>query len=73
MKLLPPPAFFSVLRAVFRRITGFSPVAGVSGAARARTLRIGATLLLAAATLPALAALPIERIKLPPGFHIEVL
>ncbi|MDE1008306.1 MAG: PQQ-dependent sugar dehydrogenase [Paraburkholderia fungorum] len=73
MKLLLPPAFFSVSRAIFRRITGFSLVAGVSGAARAQTLRVGATLLLAATTLPALAALPIERIKLPPGFHIEVL
>ncbi|MFL9881653.1 PQQ-dependent sugar dehydrogenase [Paraburkholderia agricolaris] len=73
MKLLLPPAFFSVSRAVFRRITGFSLVAGVSGAARAQTLRVGATLLLAATALPALAALPIERIKLPPGFHIEVL
>lgn len=73
MKLLLPPAFFSVSRAIFRRITGFSLVADVSGAARAQTLRVGATLLLAATTLPALAALPIERIKLPPGFHIEVL
>jgi glucose/arabinose dehydrogenase len=73
MKLLLLPAFFSVSRAVFRRITGFSLVAGVSGAARAQTLRVGATLLLAATAVPALAALPIERIKLPPGFHIEVL
>jgi glucose/arabinose dehydrogenase len=73
MKLLLPPAFFSVSRAIFRRITGFSLVADVSGAARAQTLRVGATLLLAATAVPALAALPIERIKLPPGFHIEVL
>jgi glucose/arabinose dehydrogenase len=73
MKLLLPPAFFSVSRAVFRRITGFSLVAGLSGASRVQTLRVGATLLLAATALPALAALPIERIKLPPGFHIEVL
>ncbi|MFL9954750.1 sorbosone dehydrogenase family protein [Paraburkholderia nemoris] len=36
-------------------------------------MRAGATLLLAATALPVLAALPLERIKLPPGFHIEVL
>lgn len=30
-------------------------------------------MLLAAMALPVLAALPVERIKLPPGFHIEVL
>ncbi|MFM0098193.1 sorbosone dehydrogenase family protein [Paraburkholderia nemoris] len=36
-------------------------------------MRAGATLLLAVTALPVLAALPLERIKLPPGFHIEVL
>ncbi|MEZ0601439.1 sorbosone dehydrogenase family protein [Paraburkholderia sp. IW21] len=36
-------------------------------------LRTGAASLLAATALPAFAALPIERIKLPPGFHLEVL
>ncbi|MBK3781794.1 sorbosone dehydrogenase family protein [Paraburkholderia aspalathi] len=46
---------------------------GFLRAARVQTLRAGATLLLAATALPVLAALPLERIKLPPGFHIEVL
>ncbi|MFP3568892.1 PQQ-dependent sugar dehydrogenase [Paraburkholderia sp. SIMBA_030] len=38
-----------------------------------QSLRIVAALWFAATALPALAALPVERIKLPPGFHIEVL
>ncbi|WP_409934673.1 PQQ-dependent sugar dehydrogenase [Paraburkholderia sp. BCC1884] len=38
-----------------------------------RTLRVAAALWIAGTALPALAALPVERIKLPPGFHIEVL
>ncbi|WP_459251882.1 PQQ-dependent sugar dehydrogenase [Paraburkholderia phytofirmans] len=40
---------------------------------QSRALRIGTAVLLAATALPALAALPVDRIKLPPGFHIEVL
>ena len=73
LKLLPPPAFFFASCAVFRRVAGFSPITGFLRAARVQTLRAGATLLLAATALPVLAALPLERIKLPPGFHIEVL
>ncbi|WP_408408418.1 PQQ-dependent sugar dehydrogenase [Paraburkholderia aspalathi] len=46
---------------------------GFLRAARVQALRAGAALLLAATALPVLAALPVERIKLPPGFHIEVL
>lgn len=73
MKLLLPPAFFFVTRAIFRQIADFLLIAGSSSAARVRALRTALTLLLAATALPALAALPVERIKLPPGFHIEVL
>ena len=73
VKLLPPPAFFFASCAVFRRIAGFSPITGFLRAARVQALRAGAALLLAATALPVLAALPVERIKLPPGFHIEVL
>lgn len=79
MKLLPPPAFFFTSVAVvaqaacFARIIGFSLFAGFSRTARMQILRTGAASLLAATALPAFAALPIERIKLPPGFHIEVL
>ncbi|WP_434106978.1 PQQ-dependent sugar dehydrogenase [Paraburkholderia caffeinilytica] len=73
MKLLLPPAFFFASFAVFRRVVGFSLLAGFSRTARVQALRAGTALLLAATALPALAALPVERIKLPPGFHIEVL
>jgi glucose/arabinose dehydrogenase len=73
VKLLPPAAFFFASRAVFRRAAGFSPITGFLRAARAQALRASAALLLAATALPVLAALPVERIKLPPGFHIEVL
>jgi len=73
VKLLPPPAFFFASCAVFRRVAGFSPITGFLRAARVQALRAGAALLLAATALPVLAALPVERIKLPPGFHIEVL
>lgn len=73
MKLLLPPAFFFVTRAIFRQIADFLLLTGSSSAARVLALRTAITLLLAATVLPALAALPIERIKLPPGFHIEVL
>ena len=73
LKLLPPPAFFLASCAVFRRVAGFSPITGFLRAARAQALRASAALLLAATALPVLAALPVERIKLPPGFHIEVL
>ncbi|WP_408332855.1 PQQ-dependent sugar dehydrogenase [Paraburkholderia sp. RL17-337-BIB-A] len=73
MKLLLPSEFFFVSLTVFRRIAAFLLPAGRSGTVRAQALRAGVALLLAAAALPALAALPIGRIKLPPGFHIEVL
>jgi glucose/arabinose dehydrogenase len=67
VKLLPTPAFFFVLFA------GFALLASFSSTIRVQALRAGATLLLAATALPALAALPVERITLPPGFHIAIL
>jgi glucose/arabinose dehydrogenase len=48
-------------------------IAVLALALRSRGLRAGAAVLLAATALPALAALPVDRIKLPPGFHIAVL
>ncbi|KXU88602.1 sorbosone dehydrogenase [Paraburkholderia monticola] len=48
-------------------------VAGLVRTARSRSLRVAAAAALAAQALTASAALPIEKIKLPPGFHIEVL
>jgi glucose/arabinose dehydrogenase len=67
VKLLPTPAFF------FVSFAGFALLASFSSTIRVQALRAGATLLLAATTLPALAALPVERITLPPGFHIAIL
>lgn len=67
MKLLPP---IVLLRAFFNAATRFG---GSARTLRSRSLRTGAAVLLAATALPALAALPVERTKLPPGFHIEVL
>ncbi|NML98629.1 sorbosone dehydrogenase family protein [Paraburkholderia sp. RP-4-7] len=67
MKLLPTPAFF------FVSFAGFALLASFSSTIRVQALRAGATLLLAATALPALAALPVERITLPPGFHIAIL
>ncbi|WNC90697.1 sorbosone dehydrogenase family protein [Paraburkholderia sp. FT54] len=67
MNLLQP---IVSLRAFF---TAFVRFAVSARALRNRGLRAGAAMLLAATALPALAALPVERIKLPPGFHIEVL
>ncbi|RZF29445.1 sorbosone dehydrogenase family protein [Paraburkholderia sp. UYCP14C] len=49
------------------------PSAGHLRASCSRILRVAASALLAARALTANAALPIERIRLPPGFHIEVL
>ncbi|WP_256702091.1 sorbosone dehydrogenase family protein [Burkholderia sp. SRS-W-2-2016] len=40
---------------------------------RSRILRVAAASWLAAQALTAAASLPVEKIKLPPGFHIEVL
>ncbi|MCC8403806.1 sorbosone dehydrogenase family protein [Paraburkholderia sp. MMS20-SJTN17] len=51
----------------------FLRVAGLARTARSRILRGAAASLLAAKALTATAALPVEKIKLPPGFHIEVL
>ena len=67
MKLLPPSAFSL---AFFLVLVWFG---GLVQAARSRTLRFAAAMLLAGQALSAAAALPVERIKLPPGFHIEVL
>jgi glucose/arabinose dehydrogenase len=67
VKLLLPIVF---LRAFF---TAAMRIAILALALRSRGLRTGAAMLLAATALPALAALPVDRIKLPPGFHIAVL
>ena len=67
MKLLPLPVFWSA---------AFDLVSRIAEGMRTRrvwTLRTLAALLLAITALPSVAALPTERIKLPPGFHIEVL
>nr|WP_233804295.1 PQQ-dependent sugar dehydrogenase [Paraburkholderia sp. HP33-1] len=48
-------------------------IAGLACTARNRILRGAASALLAAQALTATATLPVEKIKLPPGFHIEVL
>ncbi|WP_368620921.1 sorbosone dehydrogenase family protein [Paraburkholderia sp. BR13444] len=61
--LLFPFAFFAFIV----RFAGFSRTP------RSRILRVAAATLLTAQALTANAALPIEKIKLPPGFHIEVL
>ncbi|MFM0719152.1 PQQ-dependent sugar dehydrogenase [Paraburkholderia strydomiana] len=67
MKLLPPTAF---LTAFFLVVVWF---AGLPRTLRSRVLRYAVAGLLAGQMLSATAALPVERIKLPPGFHIEVL
>ncbi|CAB3804044.1 hypothetical protein LMG28614_05942 [Paraburkholderia ultramafica] len=67
MKLLPPTAF---LPAFFFVLGWF---ASLSRTLRGRALRSAAAMLLAGQAVSAVAALPLERIKLPPGFHIEVL
>ncbi|REG59512.1 hypothetical protein B0G80_2271 [Paraburkholderia sp. BL6669N2] len=67
MKLLPPTVF---LRAFYTAATRF--IASARDL-RSRALRTGTAVLLTATALPCLAALPVDRIKLPPGFHIEVL
>ncbi|QQC63911.1 PQQ-dependent sugar dehydrogenase [Paraburkholderia ginsengisoli] len=67
MKLLPPTAF---LPAFFLVLVWF---AGLARGLRSRALRYAAAAALAGQTLSAAAAPPVERIKLPPGFHIEVL
>jgi glucose/arabinose dehydrogenase len=67
VKLLPPNAFLPALLLVFMWF------AGRTHNSRRRALRFAAAMLLAGQTLAAVAAPPVERIKLPPGFHIEVL
>jgi glucose/arabinose dehydrogenase len=54
-------------------LTAAKPFSVAARALQTRGLRAGAALLLAATTLPVLPALPMDRIRLPPGFHIEVL
>ncbi|WP_176058616.1 sorbosone dehydrogenase family protein [Paraburkholderia sp. BCC1876] len=69
MKLLPPIAFLPAFFAVRVWFAGL-----LARALRCRsTVHAVAGVLLAGQTLGALAALPVERIKLPPGFRIEVL
>ncbi|NVH74260.1 sorbosone dehydrogenase family protein [Paraburkholderia sp. JPY432] len=63
LNLLFPFAFFAF----------FVRFAGLSRTPRSRILHVAAATLLTAQALTANAALPIEKIKLPPGFHIEVL
>ncbi|TDY23818.1 hypothetical protein B0G81_4215 [Paraburkholderia sp. BL6665CI2N2] len=67
MKLLPPIVFLRAFRTAATRF-----IASARDL-RSRALRTGTAVLLAATALPCLAALPVDRIKLPPGFHIEVL
>jgi glucose/arabinose dehydrogenase len=67
VKLLPPTAFLLTFFAAVMRF------AGQMRALRSRRLRAGMAILLATSTLPARAALPMDLIKLPPGFHIEIL
>ncbi|ACD17372.1 PQQ-dependent sugar dehydrogenase [Paraburkholderia phytofirmans] len=67
MKLLPPTVF---LRAF---CTAATRLATSTRDLQSRGLRIGTAVLIAATALPALAALPVDRIKVPPGFRIEVL
>lgn len=57
------PAFFLFLA----RLTGLARMV------RSRIPRLAATAVLATQTLTAAASLPIEKIRLPQGFHIEVL
>jgi hypothetical protein len=67
VKLQPPTAFLPAFFLVYMWFPGLTRTL------RSRTSRFAAALLLAGQTLSAVAALPVERIKLPPGFHIEVL
>jgi hypothetical protein len=67
VKLLPPTAFLPVFFLVFVCF------ASLSRTSRSRALRAAAAVLLASQIMSAVAALPLERIELPPGFHIEVL
>ncbi|MFL9894900.1 PQQ-dependent sugar dehydrogenase [Paraburkholderia sp. RL17-381-BIF-C] len=67
MKLLPPIVFLRDFLGTVARLAGSACIL------RSRTLNTGTAVLLAATALPALAALPVDRIKLPPGFRIEVL
>ncbi|WP_425468985.1 PQQ-dependent sugar dehydrogenase [Paraburkholderia panacisoli] len=67
MKLLPPTAFLPAFLLVFKCF------ASLMRNSRRCTLRFAAAALLAGQALAAVAALPVERIKLPPGFHVEVL
>jgi glucose/arabinose dehydrogenase len=57
----------------FAFFASFVRFAGLSRTSRSRILRAAVAALLGAQALTANAALPIEKIKLPPGFHIEML
>jgi glucose/arabinose dehydrogenase len=57
----------------FAFFASFVRFAGLSRTSRSRILRAVVAALLGAQALTANAALPIEKIKLPPGFHIEML
>ncbi|MGF6636308.1 glucose/arabinose dehydrogenase [Paraburkholderia sp. MM5496-R1] len=67
MQRQPKLPFPFAFRAFFVRF------AGLSRTSCSRILRAVAAAVIAAQALTAIAALPIEKIKLPPGFHIEVL
>jgi glucose/arabinose dehydrogenase len=67
VKLLPLTAFLLAYFLVFVRFVS------LSRAPRGRILRCAAASLVAAQAMSAFAAPPVDRIKLPPGFHIEVL
>jgi glucose/arabinose dehydrogenase len=67
VKLLPTTAFLPAFFLLLGRL------ADLSRASRSLVLRYAGALLVAGHTLSALAALPVEHIKLPPGFHIDVV
>lgn len=67
MKLPPPTACLPGFLLPSMWLTRLAP------SWRRRAQHFAAAVLLAGQALSAVAALPIERIKLPPGFHIEVL
>lgn len=67
MKRLPPTRFLSAFLVFSMHVARFA------GAARHLIPRVIPTIMLAAHALSATAALPVEKIRLPSGFHIEVL
>lgn len=69
MKFPPPTVLLLALFTLIARLAGLARPLG----RRVRVRRSATALWLAAIVPPTLAAPPIERIKVPPGFHVEVL